>query len=187
MERARGQVGLVNKCYALKVSVRPGNPGDADRLAVLGAQVWMHTYATQGVTQVIAEYVVREFSTTALAAILASSSFKHVAVAEIGASIVGYAVLAFSTPCPSDPKVQVELVTLHVQEHFSRQGVGSALLHYAQRLAQERASRLWLMVNAKNVPAIAFYEKRGYTKVGTAYFELGGKKHENHVLTSRGA
>ena len=86
-----------------------------------------------------------------------------------------------------DAKADVELVTLHVQEHFARQGIGSALLHHAERLARGRASCLWLMVNAQNFPAIAFYRVHDFARVGTAYFELGAARFENHVLTKHGA
>ena len=37
--------------------VRPGVAEDAGRLAVLAAQVWLHPYATEGLSPEIAEYV----------------------------------------------------------------------------------------------------------------------------------
>lgn len=170
----------------LEIVVRPGVPKDAERLAVLGAQVWMHTYATNGVSQVIAEYVLRELSGAAMAVTL-NEPTKHVTVAEIAKHLVGYSVLCYSTECPQEPRARVELSTLHVQEHFARQGLGSKLLSHAERLAQREGSSLWLTVNAQNFPAIAFYEAHAYSRVGTAYFELGGERFENHVLTKRGA
>jgi hypothetical protein len=39
-------------------------------------------------------------------------------------------------------------------------------------------------VNAKNSSAFAFYARHGLVRTGTAYFELGGEKHENHVMIS---
>lgn len=167
-----------------EVRIRPAVAGDSVRLAVLGAQVWMHTYATDGVSQVIAEYVQRELSNAAMLSLLADP-VRHVVVAEAGVNLLGYAVISFSARCPQERDAHVELVTLHVQEHFSRQRIGSELLKYAERSASERASHLWLTVNARNVPAIAFYDLHGYVRVGTAYFELGGEKYENHVLTKR--
>ena len=47
----------------------------------------------------------------------------------------------------------------------------------AEALARSRAnSRLWLTVNATNNRAIAFYDRKGYAKVGTAYFVLGTER-----------
>jgi hypothetical protein len=37
-------------------------------------------------------------------------------------------------------------------------------------------------VNATNSRAIAFYDRKGYAKVGMAYFVLGAERYENHVL-----
>ena len=75
------------------------------------------------------------------------------------------------------------LETLYVQAHFLRQGVGSLLLAAAEALARRRVNRrLWLTVNATNCRAIAFYDRKGYTKIGTAYFVLGTARYENHVL-----
>ena len=42
--------------------IRSGRPGDARRLAVLATQVWLHTYATDGVTDEISQYVLSEFT-----------------------------------------------------------------------------------------------------------------------------
>ncbi|MEO7335888.1 MAG: GNAT family N-acetyltransferase [Caldimonas sp.] len=165
--------------------IRSGAPGDAARLAVLGAQVWMHTYATEGVSAVIAAHVSAEFTEARFAALL-SSDAHGVLVAESGRHLIGYAVLAWHAVCPSDPAARLELVTLHVQAHFARRGIGTALLRHSEREARCRTERIWLMVNAANDPAVAFYASQGYAKIGTAYFELGDEKHENHVL-ARGA
>jgi diamine N-acetyltransferase len=100
--------------------------------------------------------------------------------------VVGLAVVRFDTPCPDHPDLAVELQTLYVQEHFLGHGVGSLLLAAAEALARSRAnSRLWLTVNATNSGAIAFYDRKGYVKVGTAYFVLGTERYENHVLAQR--
>ena len=113
---------------------------------------------------------------------------KLLVVAETPKNIVGYAVAAIGNVCPSRPAMHIELATLYVQDHFKGQGTGSALLGKVEHLAAQRSGTgLWLTVNASNYPAIEFYAKRKYTKVGTAYFELGSKKHENHVLIHQDA
>lgn len=167
--------------------VRAGVSGDAERLAALGAQVWLHTYATEGISQDIAKYALEEFTAARMSALLAADS-KVVLVAEFEGNIIGYAVVDIGAVCQSNPRARVELATLHVQEHFARQGAGSLLLGCAEALARRRiASALWLMVNAANLPAITFYASHGYTKVGTAYFELGESRYENHVLIGKDA
>ena len=162
--------------------IRSGRSEDADRLAVLATQVWLHTYATGGVTADIAEYVLRELTPERYLAVLGDPTCQ-VLVAASGESLVGLAVVKFGVPCPAGDYSSVELQTLYVQEHFVGCGAGKSLLRAAQTEARQRSNGvLWLTVNAKNARAVAFYAHQGYTKVGTTYFVLGEGRHENHVL-----
>jgi ribosomal protein S18 acetylase RimI-like enzyme len=47
------------------------------------------------------------------------------------------------------------------------QGIGSALLAFAERAVARQATYLYLCVSSFNRKGQAFYKKRGYTKVGT--------------------
>jgi len=162
--------------------IRSGRSEDANLLAVLATQVWLHTYATDGINGEIAEYVLSEFTPERYLALL-SEPTTHLFVAEHNESLVGLAVVKFCAQCPTGAASEAELQTLYVQEHFVGHGAGKALLQTAEAKARERSdSALWLTVNAKNARAVAFYEHLGYSKVGTAYFVLGEGRHENHVL-----
>jgi diamine N-acetyltransferase len=168
----------------LKPTVRQAIPTDANCLAVLAIEVWTHNYATGGISPVIARYVLDELSVSKFAAILAQDN-SSILIAEVDGNTVGYALVNVNAPCPSGSPT-VEVASLYVQEHFVRQGIGSALLRECQQIAQQRtgSADYWLTVNAQNLPAIAFYAKQGLVKTGTAYFELGGEKYENHVMVS---
>lgn len=164
------------------LQIRVGQASDAPRLAVLASQVWLHTYATEGITNEIARHVLSEFSVERLTTALGDPATVFL-VAECGQFLVGLAAIRFGAPCPEDAGAAVELQTLYVQAHAIGRGVGKALLRAAEAAARERSgSSLWLTVNARNVRAIDFYAGQGYSKVGTAYFALGQERHENHVL-----
>ena len=169
---------------SVKATIRQAIPADAECLAVLATQVWLHTYATDGISVVIARYVLAEFSAAKFADVL-TQAHSTVLVAEMDGHTVGYALVSLGLACPTGGP-SVEVATLYVQEHFAGQGVGSALLLECQHVAQQRTGScaIWLTVNAQNLRAIAFYKKRGLAKTGTAYFELGGEKHENQVMVS---
>lgn len=163
-------------------SIRQGTSEDAIRLAVLAAQVWLHTYATEGITADIAEYVLSEFAVEKFSKRLVHPE-TSIFVAEYDARMVGFAAIQFGAPCLSYPKAVVELETLYVQEHFIGRGIGAALLGAVEGMVREQsASTLWLTVNAQNARAIAFYARHGYSKVGTTHFVLGQSHHENLVL-----
>lgn len=166
-------------------TIRSAQTADATRLAVLATQVWLHTYATEGVSQEIADYTLGQLTPTHYLAATHDASTR-IWVAECDGSLIGFAVLMFGVPCPAKAQSSVELQTLYVQEHFLRQGVGRLLLRAAEEAAYRHAGTpLWLTANIHNANALAFYARQGYVKVGTAYFALGEGKHENHVLIGR--
>lgn len=162
--------------------VRYARPDDAPRLGVLAAQVWMHTYALQGVSSAIADYVLAKLTPQAFEAQLGNPAIT-ILLAERDAHLLGFAVVQSGTPCASLPAATVELVTLYVQAHSSGQGIGSRLLQDARALvASHTDSGLWLTVNAQNAAAIEFYARHNFQQVGTAQFILGGVSHANLVM-----
>ena len=168
----------------LDYHVRKAQVADARPLAVLALQVFLHTYATDGVSSTISEHVLQEITPEKYAAIIQNSS-SVVLVAERDNNLLGFAVLQLNAPCADSPDATIELETLYVQEHFTGKGVGSTLLGEARRLSNNSANgRLWLTVNVKNVRAISFYVHHQYMKVGTYVFVLGGVGHDNHVMVS---
>jgi ribosomal protein S18 acetylase RimI-like enzyme len=164
------------------LSIRLGRPEDASRIAVLATHVWLHTYATDGISADIAAYVLQELTPEKYLRIL-NDTRSPVLVAESGTNLVGLAVLQFDSACPAGTDSRAELQTLYVQAHFMGRGAGKRLLRAAEAEARQRSDTvLWLTVNAQNARAISFYARQGYTKVGTTTFVLGEGRHENHVL-----
>ncbi|MDM4767179.1 GNAT family N-acetyltransferase [Pelomonas sp. SE-A7] len=167
--------------------IRIGRAADANRLAVLATQVWLHTYATDGISDLTAQYILSELTPAKYSQSLSEPS-TYFFVAERGQDLIGFAAVKFGAQCPAEASSAVELKTLYVQEHHIGHGVGRALLQAAEAKAHEQSeSKLWLTVNARNDRAIAFYDRQGYSKVGTSYFVLGEGRHENHVLVGRDA
>jgi ribosomal protein S18 acetylase RimI-like enzyme len=165
------------------LQIRPAIAADAPALAALSIQVWLGTYATEGVNELLARYVLDEFTPAAFVSLM-NDSATALLVAETGGHLAGYARLHFGAPQELFPAASTELRTLYVQEPFTRSGVGSALLHEARATVHARTGNdaLWLTVNVRNRRACAFYEKHGFTRKGTAWFALGDGRHENHVL-----
>jgi diamine N-acetyltransferase len=163
--------------------IRTAGPEDAARIAVLGAHVWVHTYATAGVSDVFAQYVMTTFTPEKILALMNDPCIVLL-VAEAEANLAGYIVMRFDS---YHADVPVEIETLYVQDSLAGHGMGSALLTHARGMAMARTGNraIWLNVNAQNERAISFYRSRGMTQDGTAYFELGGIKHENKVMVAR--
>ena len=81
-----------------------------------------------------------------------------------------------------DPWKIAELDILWVEEPYRRQGMGSALIHAAERAAKEKGCRLMLL-GTFDFQARPLYEKHGYTLCGT----IGDwpKGHENYPFRKR--
>ncbi|MEQ5841995.1 hypothetical protein BWP39_25900 [Paraburkholderia acidicola] len=164
-------------------SIRPATVEDAARIAVLGTHVWVHTYATEGVSDLFAQYLLTSFAPERIRALVTDPGVVLL-VAEVEANLVGYIVMRFGS---YHADVPVEIETLYIQDSFSGRGIGSALLTHARGIAMARTGNraVWLIVNSRNEKAIAFYRSHGMTQDGIAYFELGGFKYENKVMVAR--
>ena len=164
-------------------SIRTARPEDSARIAVLGAHVWVHTYAAAGVSEIIAQYVLATFTPEKILA-LVNDPGVVLLIAEAEGNLAGYIVMRFGS---YHADVAVEIETLYIQDAFSGRGIGSALLTYARGIAEAGTGNrtIWLIVNSQNEKAISFYHSRGMTQEGLAYFEIGGIKHENKVMVAR--
>ncbi|MFM2066931.1 MAG: hypothetical protein RLZZ584_1840 [Pseudomonadota bacterium] len=161
---------------------------DALPLAVLATQVWLHTYATEGISAELAAHVQAELTPGRYRALIDDPQVRvELAATADGhpgaGNLLGLAVTQLDTPCPDRPAHRAELRTLYVQEHALRRGIGTRLLHAASAWAQQHTGAPpWLSVNARNARALAFYARHGHVRVGTLHFVLGQGRHENHVL-----
>ncbi len=173
---------LMSNVMRLDLLVRAASSDDAQNLAALATQAYLHTYATEGISRAISGHVMETFSPAKISALIADP-VATVWVAELHAHLIGFAVVMMAAPCADKPRSTAELTTLYVQEHFIGKGVGSALLAQATAFAAaQTGAPLWLTVNAANAPAIAFYARHGLRQIGVAWFQIGDARHENQVL-----
>ena len=79
------------------------------------------------------------------------------------------------------PSVELSKCYVHPGHH----GLGAAaeLMHASlQAAAATGGAGLWLGVNSQNARAIRFYEKAGFSKVGTKSFRLGSTVEHDFVM-----
>ena len=127
-----------------------------NNLAALSIQVWLHTYARQGLRDALSDYVLAEFTPQRLAASLIDESQVFL-VHEENAHLVGYLRLDLSSPSPVNPEARVEIVRLYVQEHFLGRGIGHSLLeHMYAHCRKHGIPDVWLAVNHENREPIPF-------------------------------
>ncbi|MBK8323536.1 MAG: GNAT family N-acetyltransferase [Betaproteobacteria bacterium] len=161
-------------------------PVDAVTLAALSVQVFLDTYATEGVRQDLAIEAFETYSVAAFAERLAEPGRIFI-LAEAGSGLLGYAeVLLASLPAPAGGVTGAELVRLYVQPAAQRHGIGRALLsRMEQAVAGAGLAAVWLTAWEGNIDARAFYSRLGYADVGATTYTFQGNDYPNRVLARR--
>lgn len=166
--------------------LRSATPDDALCVGVLAMQVFLDTYATEGIRPQLAREVLAHCAPEAFASRIACPRTAFV-LAEHAGHLVGFAELTATDQVPLDGLLGgVELVRLYVQRPFQQRGVGRLLLQRAEALAGERGgSLLWLTAWSGNHRAQAFYRALGYADVGATQYLIEGQGYENRIFSKR--
>jgi GNAT superfamily N-acetyltransferase len=113
-------------------------------MSVLGMQVFLDTYATEGIRRSIAQEALDAFAPDVIRALINTPGHCFV-VAELNQHLVGFTHITAKTDhvLIANPDA-AELKRLYIQERFTRRGIGWQLLRhavpYAWRLG---AQTLW--------------------------------------------
>lgn len=165
------------------LTLRPGTPDDATTIAVLAIQVFLDTYAGDGVRPDLAREALREYAVEAFDARLRDHQRRFL-LAERGTGLLGFAEVHLATqPAPAGGVTGAELIRLYVQPAAQGSGLGRRLIRAAEALAREAGSgALWLTAWEGNRRALAFYAREGYADVGATHYSFEGNSYGNRVL-----
>lgn len=154
--------------------VREATPADAPVLALVGAATFLSAYAGMMDAAIMVPHCAREHSEDTYRALLSQpGSAAWLVCACTGGAPLGYA-LACRYPGESPLGSQIELRRLYLLPQAQGAGHGRALVKQAARHARAQgARRLLVGVWEENVRAIAFYEREGFTRIGTRPFRVG--------------
>ncbi|NRF65738.1 GNAT family N-acetyltransferase [Aquincola sp. S2] len=165
------------------LTLRPATHADALCIGVLATQVFLDTYATEGIRPALAREVLQTMSPQAFAPLLLDPSIGFI-LAELNAHLVGFAQLqlpALRDDVPS--RRAAELQRLYVQARFASVGVGTRLLRAAEaEAAALGADTLWLTAWSGNQRARAFYARRGYADIGATSHHFEQESFENRLF-----
>jgi ribosomal-protein-alanine N-acetyltransferase len=103
----------------------------------------------------------------------------HCHTYRLGGELLGYFALIVAVG-------EAHLLNLSVAAARQRQGIGSALLREALRVARERgAANVFLEVRPSNAPALALYDASGFKRIGErrGYYPAHAGREDALVLT----
>ena len=170
-----------------EISVRAAGKADALCLHTLAMQVFLDTYATEGIRESIAREAQQGLSVAAFLAQLDDPSVR-VLLAEREGFLVAFAsvTLGATHPLVATGPPAAELSRLYVQAPFVRRGIGALLLRQAEALARAAgASTLWLTAWVGNARALAFYASQGYEELGSTDHVFENERFENRLFAKR--
>ncbi len=167
------------------LAYRRATPADSLNLSVLATQVFLDTYATNGINSDLAKEATSVHSRDVFDGRLADEKV-GIIIAATGDHLLGFVDIAFATRCPIKDVNGFEIFRLYVQRPFVRQGIGRSLMYQAEQVARRHYQpALWLTSWVGNTNALGFYKSRGYEDVGATEYVIEGKGYENRVLCKR--
>ena len=158
-------------------TIRDAEISDCQNLASLSIQVWLDTYALEGVKSSFSSYIWDSFTQQEFEEKLNSTRYKMF-VAEQGEYLLGYIMLDFNS-FHKDESNGFEIARLYVSRHFKGQGIGKSLLN---EMAVKCGKKSWLAAYIGNAEAINFYKYLGFNDIDEAIFILDDERVENRIL-----
>ncbi|QZP30267.1 GNAT family N-acetyltransferase [Pseudomonas sp. DR48] len=166
----------------VSIYFRPGRLADALCISGLATQVFLDTYANEGMRADIAEEALTVYAPAQFEARLSHPGTQFV-VAECNGHLLGFAEIARHADTSNLLSESMELVRLYVQRHAQGQGIGRVLLNHAETLTRESGLPfLWLTAWVENHRALRFYTAQGYEAVGVTHYAFGGNAYENRIF-----
>ena len=164
------------------MQIRNAKIEDALNITYLKTQVWLHTYATKGISNEYSEYLKEDFTFNKTKETIENNN-RFCFVAEQDGFLIAYCELDLMAIHPISKLNSAEMTILYVSEHFHGQGIGKALLTETENILKPLTySSYWLSCYIENIKAVQFYTKKGFSSIGTTYFSMGDNQYENLIF-----
>ncbi|MFN8362049.1 MAG: GNAT family N-acetyltransferase [Candidatus Kapaibacterium sp.] len=164
------------------ITIRLAGILDAANLAVLQQQVWIATYATEGIRDEYSTYVLATFTPDTMRESMLNPDIRTF-IAEVDGHVIGCVVIDLQPDAPIEGIAGAEIDVLYVLERFIGQGVGHALLNYALSECKAKGyDAVWLTVFHENERALRFYQAHHFHDIGHTFFEMDGNQYENRIM-----
>jgi diamine N-acetyltransferase len=166
-------------------SIRQSTVADAATLSALSARLFTETYGPTHPEPELSRYLARSFAVEGVRAAIADDGVTMFIAEDPGGRAIAYAYIRTSSEPPagvSGDRV-FEIVRFYVDGAFQGRGVGAALMQQCvDEIRRRGADTVWLQVWKEAPWAIGFYERMGFTVVGSAKFYFGEQIGDDHVM-----
>ena len=168
----------------MSITIRPCTPQDAEALALVSRATFLESYAdVLPAADILVHCEVQ--NRPELYRDWLSTPGWRAWLAEIADT---RAPVGFSLSCPPDLPLptgpgDVELKRIYLLHRFQGGGDGARLMAAAEAAARaDGFDRLLLGVYTKNIQALGFYARQGFTQAGVRTFQVGSRTYDDLVL-----
>jgi len=167
-------------------AIRRCAASDAPTLAALGARLFAETYGPTHPEPELSRYLARSFSVDGVRDAISDRDVSMLIVEDSLGAPIAYAYLRVTSEPPGgvDGRRPFEVVRFYVDAACQGRGVGAALMDACFRDAKERsADVIWLQVWKEAPWAVGFYQRMGFSVVGSAPFYFGDRVGDDHIMS----
>ena len=168
------------------IITRPAKSSDAASLAAIAERTFRDTFTVDNSEENINLHCARNFSVEIQNEEISDPQFTTL-LAEYAGDLVGFAQLrlAHTTDCVKGDR-PAELHRIYVLSEWHGRGVANELMRAVYAAAAQAGSDcIWLGVWERNLKAIAFYRKSGFSVVGDHAFVLGRDRQRDLILAAQ--
>jgi ribosomal protein S18 acetylase RimI-like enzyme len=157
---------------------------DAVPYSAFAERLFRDTYVEGYDPADVDEYVATAFSPARQLAELNEPGARVLVLEDSEDGMLGFAHLRQTAPPPVlDGRFALEISRFYVDRQWHGRGIARVLMSACIAEARSRgADALWLLVYQQNARAIAFYEKSGFRRSGTAQFRMGSRVDDDWLM-----
>jgi ribosomal protein S18 acetylase RimI-like enzyme len=167
-------------------SIRRCTVDDAAATASLGARLFTETYGPTHPEPELSRYLAHSFSVEAVREAISDPDVSMFLVDDSLGVPIAYAYMRASPNPPAGVAGDraLEIVRFYVDGACQGRGVGAALMDACFADARERgANVVWLQVWKEAPWAVGFYQRIGFSVVGSAPFYFGEQVGDDHIMS----
>jgi len=166
-----------------RVLVRRASAADAAALAAFGANAFRESFGADNTAEDMAAYLAASYGEQKQRAELANPDIATLNAEHDGAFVAFAQVRRSAAPACMTLPAPVEIWRFYVQREWHGTGLAQTVMAAAlQAGAELGGSSVWLSVWERNARGIRFYEKSGFTDVGTKEFMVGADRQTDRVM-----
>ena len=155
-------------------------------IAGLGARLFAESYGATHPEPELSRYLTRTFAAEDARSAIASVDVSMFVVEDLDLRPIGYAFLRKTSELPDGVTSynSCEVVRFYVESAAQGRGIGAALMESCFDDARARgADTIWVQAWTRAPWAVGFYERMGFSRVGSAAFHFGDQIDDDQIMS----